>query len=150
MWGFALLHVLVIVVLSFMLPGAFKNNQKVYQDLVYAMHTDEILKLVNAQRYDFQLATPSYSQSALLSYHAREHVIVFGNGSYHGREDDIITDMKKFKGKGIAIVSFKDDVTQYAKYFNSFTHIILPVQGSPVCSHPAGSMVAAVASGWLR
>lgn len=130
MWGFALLHVLAIIVASFMLPDYFKHNQKVYQDLVYGMYTDELLQLVNSQRYDFQLATPSYSQSALLGYHAREHVIVFGIGSYHGREDDIITDMKKFKGKGIAIVSFKDDVKQYAKYFNSFTHIILPLRGT--------------------
>ena len=130
MWGFALLHVLVIVILGFMLPGAFKNNHKIYQDLVSAMYTDELLQQIDSQRYDFQLATPSYSLSALLAYHAKEHVIVFGNGSYHGRQDDIITDMKKFNGKGIAILSFRNDVKENAKYFKSFTHIILPVHGT--------------------
>ena len=56
--------------------------------------------------------------------------LVFGAGSYHGRQDDIITDMKKYKGKGIAIVSFSDEVKNNAKYFDSFTHIILPIQGT--------------------
>ena len=66
----------------------------------------------------------------MLGYHAKEHVIVFGNGSYHGRQDDIITDMKKFDGKGIAIVSREEDVRLYAKYFDSFSHIVMPVQAT--------------------
>ncbi len=130
MWGFALLHVVFVIVFSFMLPGYFKDNEKVYKSLVYTTHTKELLKLVGSQRQHFQLATPSYSQSAILGYHAREHVIVFGNGSYHGRQDDIVTDLQTLNGKGIAIVSYSDDVKQYAKYFNSFVHVILPVQGT--------------------
>jgi len=129
MWGFALLHVLAVVVLGFMLPGYFKDNENVYKSLVYVMYTDKLLGLVNSQRQNFQLATPSYSQSALLSYHNRQHVIVFGIGSHHGRQDDIITDIKKLNGKGIAILSYDDNVEQYAKYFNSFAHIVLPFKG---------------------
>ena len=80
MWGFALLHVLAIVVFSFILPGYFKDNPPIYKSLVYGMHTPELLQLVNSQRYNFQLATSSYSQSALLGYYAKEHVIGIRRG----------------------------------------------------------------------
>ncbi len=128
MWGFALLHVLAFVVVAFMLPGLFRDDEKTYKQIIYGMQTEKILQLVDAHRHHFTLATPSYSQSAILSYHAREHVIVMGPGSYHGRQDDIITDMRKLNGKGIAILSFNDDVVNYAQFFDSFTHVLIPIE----------------------
>lgn len=130
MWGFALLHVLAFVVISFMLPGLFKDDEKLYKELVYGMYTDELLQLVDSQRYNIPLATPSYSQSALLSYHSGEHVMVLGPGSYHGRQDDILTDFKQYNRKAIAVLSFKSDVANYARFFESFTHVILPFKGT--------------------
>ncbi|MGD8926133.1 MAG: glycosyltransferase family 39 protein, partial [Thioalkalispiraceae bacterium] len=130
MWGFSLLHILAFAIVYTLSPGMFKDNETDYQTVVMAMYAPELLKLVDSQRYDFTLATPSYSESALLAYHAREDVLVLGVGSHHGRQDDIITDLSKYNGKGIAVLDLTDDVTRFAKYFNSFTHVVLPFKGT--------------------
>ena len=128
MWGFSLLHVLAFSVVWYLSPGIFSHQGKIYQELVFGMDSRELLKQIEPYRYDFPLATPSYSQSALLGYHSGKHVLVFGGGSYHARQDDMLTDYAKLDKHGIAILSFKSDVSQYAKYFESFTHIIIPLK----------------------
>ena len=126
MWGFSLLHVLAFAIIYTFTPNMFLDNEKRYQKVVLAMYADELVDLINSQRYNFTLATPSYSESAILAYHLKEDVLVIGHGSYHGRQMDINTDWSKYKGKGLAVLSKSVDVKNYAKYFNSFTHIILP------------------------
>ncbi|HEX2100361.1 MAG TPA: hypothetical protein VHF69_06850, partial [Candidatus Synoicihabitans sp.] len=54
---------------------------------------------------DLVLATPSYSKSALLGYLMRQPVAVIGPGSYHGRQDDIVTDLRQFDGRDILLVT---------------------------------------------
>ncbi len=130
MWSFSLLHLVAFGIVFAMLPGLIKSNEESYQDLVYAMYTESLLTLVKQNSYDFQLVTPSYSQSAILAYHMKQPVPVLGVGSYHGRQDDIITDYRAFDGKGLAIVSHKADVALYAKYFQHFTHVVLPFKGT--------------------
>ncbi len=126
MWGFSLLHLLAFAIFYAFTPGIFLDNEKRYQKVVLALHAQELVSLINSQRYNFIVATPSYSESAILAYHLKEDVLVIGHGSYHGRQMDINTDWKKYKGRGMAIFSKSEDVKKYAKYFNSFTHIILP------------------------
>jgi 4-amino-4-deoxy-L-arabinose transferase-like glycosyltransferase len=130
MWGFGLLHVVTVIILLYMLPGLFKDDEVTYKELIYALNTHELLDRVNAIRLQTPLATPSYSESALLSYYTREHVAVVGIGSHHGRQDDLLTNMNKLNGGSLAIISFSnEDVSQYAKYFNEFAKFSLPVQG---------------------
>lgn len=126
MWGFSLLHILAFGIVYGLSPGIFKDNQKDYKKIVLAMYGDDLAKLIDSQRYGFVVATPSYSESAILAYHLREPVLVFGEGSYHGRQDDIMTDYRKYKGKGMAILTRTADVEKYKKYFSSFTHVVLP------------------------
>jgi hypothetical protein len=126
MWGFSLLHILAFSVVWYLSPGIFKSNTKLYQELVFGLYTKDLLKQIEPYRYDFPLATASYSQSSLLDYYSGKHVLVFGPGSYHARQDDMLTDYAKLNKQGIAILSFKTDVSQYAKYFEAFTHIIIP------------------------
>ncbi|MGD8785390.1 MAG: glycosyltransferase family 39 protein [Thioalkalispiraceae bacterium] len=126
MWGFSLLHVLAFAIVYALSPGIFKDNESNYQKIVLAMYTPQLLELIDSQRYNFTLATPSYSESAILAYHTREDVLVLGPGSHHGRQDDINTDLRKYEGKGIAILMRSEQVKKYAKYFNNFTHVILP------------------------
>ena len=128
MWGFSLLHVLAFVILYALTPGMFHKDEKTYQKIVFSMYGDELAKLVDAERRGFIVATPSYSESAILAYHLKEDVLVFGHGSYHGRQMEINTVWSKYNGKGIAILSKNKDVTQYAKYFRSFVHVILPLK----------------------
>jgi 4-amino-4-deoxy-L-arabinose transferase-like glycosyltransferase len=128
MWGFSLLHVLAFAIIYAFLPGMFKDDEKTYKSLVMGMYAQELLSRVDSQRHNFTLVTPSYSDSAVLAYHSRKHVPVFGPGSYHGRQDDLITDFRKYDGKGIAILADDADVKQYAKYFDSFAHVIIPLR----------------------
>ncbi|MEJ2451241.1 MAG: hypothetical protein P8047_11290 [Gammaproteobacteria bacterium] len=94
------------------------------------MYPQGLLKAVKPYTEDFPLATPSYSQSAILDYYSGKHVLVFGPGSYHARQDDMLTDYADYAHKGIAILSFRADVSEYAKYFHRFTHIIIPFHGT--------------------
>ncbi len=126
MWGFSLLHVLAFAIIYAFMPNMLLDNEKRYQKVVLAMHAEELVNLINSKRDNFTVATPSYSESAILAYHLKEDVLVFGLGSYHGRQMEINTDWSKYKGKGIAILSKSADVKNKAKYFDSFTHIILP------------------------
>lgn len=126
MWGFALLHVLAFAVLWALTPGVFHKYEKTYKSLVYTLYTGELLEQIEPHTYDFPLATPSYSQSSILAYHTREDVMVFGPGSYHGRQDDMLTDFRRLDQKGIAIVSQTGDVQKYAGYFDNFTHMVIP------------------------
>jgi len=131
MWGFGLLHVLGFVILLFMLPGLFKDDEVTYKELVYTLKTEKLLGMINSIRLQTQLATPSYSESSLLSYYTREHVIVLGVGSHHGRQDDLLTDYSRLDGTSMAIVSFSDkDISQYARYFTGFTKVVLPIEGT--------------------
>jgi hypothetical protein len=130
MWGFSLLHILAFSVVWYLAPGIFKHQHKIYQELVFGMYTQDLLKEINPYIYDFPLATPSYAQSAMLDYHSGKHVLVFGPGSYHARQDDMLTDYAKHDKQGIAILSFNKNVGQYAKYFQAFSHIIIPFKGT--------------------
>ena len=130
MWGFSLLHILAFSVVWYLSPGLFKHQHKIYQELVFGMYTQDLLKEIKPYLYDFPLATPSYAQSAMLDYHSGKHVLVFGPGSYHARQDDMLTDYANYNEQAIAILSFKKSVGQYAKYFKSFTHIIIPFKGT--------------------
>lgn len=50
------------------------------------------------------LAADAYSLAALLAYHARRDVPVFGTGSTHARHDDLLTDWRRYAGKDLVIV----------------------------------------------
>jgi hypothetical protein len=131
MWGFSLLHLLAFSVVWYLSPGIFHKQHKVYQEIVFGTETRALLKEIKPYIYDFALATPSYAQSAILGYHAHRHVLVFGDGSYHARQDDMLTDYAKLDKQGIAILSYKADVTKkYARYFNAFNQIIIPLHGT--------------------
>jgi hypothetical protein len=66
------------------------------------------------------LATDSYASAALLEYHWREPVAVFGRGTSHARQDDIDTDWRSLDGKDLLILRRDPPLTQdYAPYFQS-------------------------------
>ena len=68
------------------------------------MHPREVLGPLADYQGRFILATKSYSRSALLEYYIGERVIVFGKGSKHARQDDILTNFKELDGKDIVII----------------------------------------------
>lgn len=129
-WGFSLLHLLALGTVLYLSPGIFKHQHKLYQQMVFGMYPKGLIEAMKPYTDNMPLATPSYAQSAMLDYHSGKHVLVFGPGSYHARQDDMLTNYADYAHRNIAIFSFRADVKQYARYFHNFTHIIISYRGA--------------------
>ncbi|MDZ7663486.1 ArnT family glycosyltransferase [Thiohalophilus sp.] len=120
MLPFTILHLVLVGALLILAPGVFKGySENTYRDVVLGMRTSQILEAA-AEYEDFVLMTDSYSESALLAYHSGRHIPVFGISSYHGREDDKITDFRRFDGKNILVFSHHSKEA-YRPYFREST-----------------------------
>ena len=127
MLPFTVLHLVAFTVLVVLSPGMFKKNENNYKDVVYGMYADGIVNKVKKLAPGYIIATDSYTESALLSYAAGEHIIVLGAGSHHARQDDQITDFRTLDGKDIVVVAYSDRFTDYDKYFESVEVKPLPI-----------------------
>ncbi len=129
---FALAHLLAFFVLLAKAPDwdFIRQDENRTKDVIYGLHARDIYAAARRMAPDFVLATDSYTESALLSYAGRTHVIVFGSGSYHARQDDMLTDFRTLDGQDIAIVSYFPGVRQYARYFASADLRPLPMAGT--------------------
>jgi len=129
---FALVHLLVFFVLLDKGPDwdFIRQDENRTKDVVYGLHAADIYHKATTMAPGFVLATDSYTESALLSFAGRTHVIVFGEGSFHARQDDMLTDFRALDGKNIAIVSYFPGVRQYARYFTSAELRPLPMAGT--------------------
>lgn len=107
--------VLFALLLSF--PSVLKHT-KFYDSIVLGIEAQQIVDQIRPYETRYHLATPDYSDSAILSYHADRYFSVFGEGSYHARHDDIMTDFRKFKGQNILILAKrKTSLDDYRPYF---------------------------------
>lgn len=94
-----------------------------YNKIVYFFHHKTINGLLKAkfpQHYIY--ASPNYADACLFFYDTNHYASVFLKGSYHGREDDLITNFKAFNHKNFLIFSrtpllYKD----YKPYFQQIT-----------------------------
>jgi 4-amino-4-deoxy-L-arabinose transferase-like glycosyltransferase len=127
MLPFSVLHVIFFAALVALSPGIFKSNENNYKDVVYGMHAGEIVRRIKVYQPDYLLATDSYTESALLSYAARQPIMVFGEGSHHARQDDMLTDFRRLDGKNILIVSYTPKDKAFAPYFREVEVKPLPV-----------------------
>ena len=124
---FMVLHLGLFVFLVVTSPALFKSNENNYKDVVYSMYSEEIVQKLRAYQPEYILATDSYTESALLSYAAREHIIVLGLGSHHARQDDMITDLRELDGKNILMLSYYPQQEKYQKYFGFTESKLLPI-----------------------
>ena len=127
---FAALHVIIIGFIILAAPGLFQFNDKLYKTLVVGYHPDKILNEISKYKSEFIFATDSYALSAQLSYHARKHIIVFGDGSYHARQDDFVTDFRLLKGGNILIISEVPKLADYTEFFESYELHTMIIQGT--------------------
>jgi len=121
MLPFTIVHIVALLVILALAPGLFKSNPNTYKDVVYGFHTQEILAGLDEYKDEFVFATDSYTESALLSYASRQHIMVFGYGSFHARQDEKITDFRQLQGKNILVVSYSPDFEQFRPYFDSLS-----------------------------
>ncbi|MGQ0511149.1 MAG: glycosyltransferase family 39 protein [Betaproteobacteria bacterium] len=99
--AFAALHVAVSIVLT-VLPLETWKDSRLYPRLVFLTQATELIAAAAPGKA--ALASDSYSSAAVLAYHARRRVPVFGAGSSHARHDDILTDWRTYQGRDLLIL----------------------------------------------
>ncbi len=101
---FSVLHGIVFA--GFILtPLELWSKARIYRSLVFGYKQKSILKQLAPYQQDYVFATDSYSPSAVMAFYRKRPVLVFGKGSYHGRQDDLNTDYRKLDGKNILVLS---------------------------------------------
>jgi hypothetical protein len=99
--------------------------------IVLGSYTGELLAAVEPLRGGAILASPSYAQAALLGFHAGRHVPVVGPGSYHARQDDLITDFRRLDGRDVAIVTNRPEpLAEAAAWFDRLEVAEISVRGT--------------------
>jgi hypothetical protein len=91
-----------------------------YQSLVTMERTGKLLDRIEPHRRGAHLAAPGYTLASILSYRLGETVSVFGEGSHYAREDDILTDWRRFDGQAVLVISKTPfELERYRPYFRS-------------------------------
>jgi 4-amino-4-deoxy-L-arabinose transferase-like glycosyltransferase len=115
----AALHAIPIAVIA-ALPLDTWQQYRFYGRLVFPGRIAELMGAVAPDLPGKVLATDSYASAALLAYHARRPVPVFGLGTSHARQDDINTDWRAQAGKDILVLRREPPLPQdYQPYFKS-------------------------------
>jgi hypothetical protein len=102
------------------LPLETWQSSRLYTRLVFPGRIAELRAAIAPELAGKLLATDSYASAALLEYHARQPVAVFGRSTSHARQDDIDTDWRKLDGKDIVVLRREAPPPQeYQPYFRS-------------------------------
>ena len=131
MAGFSALHLVPILVIAFM-PIETWNQHKLYSDIVFTLEPEKIIEQIRPyEEQQFLLATNSYSSAATISYNSGSEFFVFGEGGFHARQDDMLTDFRQFKGRNILTLrKSKPVMTDYIPYFERVETIIFTLRGA--------------------
>jgi len=123
----AALHVIPIVVVA-ALPLDTWQGKSFHARLVFPGRIAELLQAVAPDRQGRVLAVDSYASGALLAYHTKGPVPVFGRGTSHARQDDIATDWRSLAGRDLLILRREPPLPQdYQPYFRSIEVKRLPL-----------------------
>ena len=130
---FAAIAVLQIATLAVLvaLPLETWQGRRFYQNLVLLKETRTILQALEAALPSATPAYESYSMAAVMSFHAKRTVPVFGPGSSHARHDDILTDWRAYQGRDLTILSRDEaDLARYRPYFREVEARRIEVRGA--------------------
>lgn len=115
--AFALVHAAAFVALAVPPLETWKDT-RLYRELVLLVDPQAVLEPLGPLRARYRLSAESYSVAALLSYHTRRRVPVFGAGSLHARQDDILTDWRRYQGRDLLVLRrAPPDLAHYRPYF---------------------------------
>jgi hypothetical protein len=118
--AFAALAVLqaAAILAALVVPADAWRASRFYARLAFPGRVAELAAAIAPERPGRALATDSYASAALLEYHWREPVAVFGRGTSHARQDDIDTDWRRLAGRDLLILRRERPLEQdYAPYF---------------------------------
>lgn len=115
----AALQAIPVVVIA-ALPLDTWQASRFYSRLVFPGRIAELNAAVAPDLAGKVLATDSYASAALLEYHTRQPVAVFGRGTAHARQDDIDTDWRDQEGRDMVILRREAPLAQdYQPYFRA-------------------------------
>lgn len=115
--AFAALHVLAIAVIA-TLPMETWKKSAAYDGIVLTVRADELLKQLQPYAADYSFAMDGYSPAATLAYHAQRPFAVFGEGSFHARQDDFLTDWHALDGRNVLVLrKSAPNSDEYLPYF---------------------------------
>jgi 4-amino-4-deoxy-L-arabinose transferase-like glycosyltransferase len=115
----AVLHAVPIAVIA-ALPLDTWQSTRLYPRLVFPGRIAELTVAIAPDLKGRVVATDSYASAALLEYHLRQPVAVFGRGTSHARQDDIDTDWRALDGRDVVILRRELPAPgEYAPYFRS-------------------------------
>lgn len=128
---FAAVHVLLVFSLLVVPISLFKAWPEQHQFIVFGKHTGEVMAKVKRFGPGYVYATDNYTLSATAAYNAKKPVIVFGTGSQHGRQDDLLTDFRKLDGQNILLLQFSPGSRELnRRYFDSVEFKTIEVRGA--------------------
>ena len=123
MLGFSSVHVLIIIIVLLYPLKLFSLNPGITKSIVFAKYHAEAMQKLKPYQVDYAFATSSYALSAVASYYSDRYFMVFGEGSFHARQDDTITDYRKLDGENILIFSPNGESFKYNLRYFSRTEI---------------------------
>jgi hypothetical protein len=95
----------------------WKENRR-YQRLVLLADPQAVLQPLGPLLARYRLVTEGYSVAAQLAYHTRRRVPVFGAGSSYARQDDLLTDWRRYDGRDLLVLRrAPPDLERYRPYF---------------------------------
>lgn len=116
----AVAHVLLIVVIA-QLPMQTWKSTKYYDGIVLTVRADELIARLQPYADDYLFAMDGYSAAATLAYNANRPFAVFGEGSFHARQDDSLTDWRAQDGRNVLIL--RKSAPDRARYGELFAHV---------------------------
>jgi hypothetical protein len=127
---FAAGHVALILVVA-ALPLQTWDKTRLYDGIVLTVRAEQILAKLQPYADDYLFAMDGYSSAATLAYHAQRPFAVFGEGSFHARQDDFMTDWRTQEGRNVLILrKTPPQLADYAPYFNGVDSQEFELQGA--------------------
>ena len=128
--GIAVVQAAILSVLV-LLPLETWQGRRIYQNAVLLVDTRAVLAALDAALPGATPAYESYSMAAVLSFHAKRTVPVFGPGSSHARHDDILTDWRAYEGRDLVILRRDEpELANYRAYFRDVQARRFEVRGA--------------------
>jgi hypothetical protein len=103
---------------------------KIYPEIVRSYRTQQLLAQVQAP--DTVLMATSYTPASIYGQTLKTYVPVFGEGSFHARQDDLLVNFADFDGKTVRIIGFSQpNLDDYRAYFDNVSLITVSQDGVP-------------------
>lgn len=131
-WTLALsLPHLLLVLAVLATPLVWWQHSKVYEKLVFLREMPTIVQtLEQGLPPGGALMAHAYSPAALLAYHHKAYVPVYGVGRHHARQDDQLVDFRAWNGRTVHVL-FRSpiDLAAHAPYFDRVSERHFDVAG---------------------